>query len=99
MSTLTISEVSNRIYEAFSPKPVKAQINGKWYFVERVTEGWSWRTEDGDTQEDYGFRPYRTACECQDAAMKFAAEEACPICGGYHEKDAVPFTCETGDGV
>ena len=25
--------------------------------------------------------------------------EQCPTCGDHHEADAVPFACETGDGV
>lgn len=25
--------------------------------------------------------------------------EQCPICGDHHAADAVPFPCETGDGV
>lgn len=28
-----------------------------------------------------------------------ADEVQCPTCGDHHEPDAVPFTCETGDGV
>jgi len=26
-------------------------------------------------------------------------EVHCGICGDYHPADAIPFTCETGDGV
>lgn len=25
--------------------------------------------------------------------------EQCSTCGDHHEPDAVPFTCQTGDGV
>ena len=32
------------------------------------------------------------------AAMGMPEDEQCATCGDYHEPDAVPFTCETGDG-
>jgi hypothetical protein len=25
--------------------------------------------------------------------------ESCDICGEYHDKDSVPITCESGDGL
>ena len=33
------------------------------------------------------------------AAMGIPGLVQCPTCGDHHEAEAVPFTCQTGDGV
>lgn len=58
-------------------------------------------SEDGNTAEDYIERALRLSRLHFDAENSNPEEEAeqCPICGDHHEADAVPFTCQTGDGV
>lgn len=74
VTTAPLDTVLSNIFEAFRPKPVKCQLNGKWYFIERTGHGWAWRNEDGDLQEDYGITPFETAAQCQQSACWFAGE-------------------------
>jgi len=59
------------IAQAFLPKPIKTWINGKLHLIERIGSEWTWRTEDGDCQEDFGIEPFASAVEAQQSAIHF----------------------------
>ncbi len=61
------------IIEAFYPKPIRCEINGKAYFIEHVTGGWGWRNEEGNCQEDFEIGYFASAVECQQSALDFVA--------------------------
>ena len=42
----------------------------------------------------FQFRAVQTALGIPDEALV-----ECATCGDHHEAEAVPFTCQTGDGV
>ncbi len=64
-----IDAALEQITQAFYPKPLECQINGKTYLIERIPAGWTWRNEDGNFQEDFGIKPFPTAAEAQQSAM------------------------------
>jgi hypothetical protein len=61
--------------QAFRPKAVICQINGKGFIIECITAGWCWRNEDGDCQEDFGIAPFGTATEAQQSAMSHVSQK------------------------
>lgn len=61
----------DHIVQAFYPKPLECCLNGKTYFIERIADGWAWRNEDGDTQDDYGLEAFEEAWQCQRSAIGF----------------------------
>lgn len=36
---------------------------------------------------------------CEDCLFEESTEIDCDVCGDYHQEDAIPRQCETGDGV
>jgi hypothetical protein len=66
-----ISEMNDRVIDAFWPKPIECRINGKLYLIERIRSGWCWRDEDGNCQEDYGIQPFAEAWQAQQSAINF----------------------------
>jgi hypothetical protein len=65
------------IFNAFCPKPFRCQINGKIYLIEKIAAGWSWRNEDGDTQQDFGVEePFPSAVEAQQDAIRHVQQGA-----------------------
>jgi hypothetical protein len=64
------------IMKAFQPSPIVCLLNGKMYFVEKITDGWCWRNEDGDCQEDFGIEaPFSSAAEAQQDAIRHVHQE------------------------
>ncbi len=65
-----IQPVIDHIVKAFYPDPIKFQLNGKLFLVDRIGTGWTWRNEDGDCQEDFGIiEPFPSAAEAQQSAI------------------------------
>jgi hypothetical protein len=68
--TPSLEALNDHIIQAFQPKPLECRLNGKLYYIERITAGWCWRNEDGDTQEVFGIiEPFATATEAQQSAI------------------------------
>ena len=55
----------------------------------------AWYDDQGEEAGNYGH-----GCTGKEAIEDLLANHSdCPVCGEFHEPGAVPFACETGDGV
>ncbi len=66
-----IEPAIDSIVGAFFPRPIVCRVNGKLFLIERIGAEWTWRNEDGDTQEDYGIEPFAEAWQAQQGAINF----------------------------
>jgi hypothetical protein len=82
--------------KAQPPGMFACEIEGVEYFIIQSTLDYRWNWSQGSGNATRYGAGYDTAAEAQQAAINDATP--CATCGDHHD-DAVPLTCQTGEGV